>query len=152
MSTLDDTHNPALRSWVDSANQTASDFPIQNLPFGRFKVEDDPEWRIGVAIGDQVLDLARASALKALGDAVQPQLEAASQQRLNGFMAMGPAAWSALRLALSRALREGAAAQDALKDCLVPQAEVEYAVPAEVGDWGSGMRQGAGRATASWAV
>jgi fumarylacetoacetase len=133
---LNETHDAGLRSWVASANTGASDFPIQNLPYAVFRRAGSQEaWRGGVAIGDQVLDLARASALKALGDAVQPQLEAASQQRLNGFMAMGPAAWSALRLALSRALREGAQAQAALQDCLVPQAEVEYTVPAQVGDY-----------------
>ncbi|KAI5935376.1 Fumarylacetoacetase [Manis javanica] len=87
-----------------------------------------------LAIGDQVLDLARLRAIKALGDAVQPQLEAASQQHLNGFMAMGPTAWSALRLALSRALREGAAAGGPAG---LPggQSDVEYTVPAQVGDY-----------------
>lgn len=133
---LNETHDAGLRSWVASANTGASDFPIQNLPFAVFRRAGSQEaWRGGVAIGDQVLDLARASALKALGNAVQPQLEAASQQHLNGFMAMGPAAWSALRLALSRALREGAAAQAALQDCLVAQSDVEYTVPAQVGDY-----------------
>ena len=57
---LDATHEATLRSWVDSANDAASDFPIQNLPFGRFRRADDMDWRIGVAIGDQVLDLRRA--------------------------------------------------------------------------------------------
>ena len=57
---LDDTHDPALDSWVESANDPATDFPIQNLPFGRFRRDDDSDWRIGVAIGDQVLDLRRA--------------------------------------------------------------------------------------------
>ncbi len=133
---LNETHDAGLRSWVASANTGASDFPIQNLPYAVFRRAGSQEaWRGGVAIGDQVLDLARASAIKALGDAVQPQLEAASQQHLNGFMAMGPAAWSALRLALSRALREGAAAQAALQDCLVAQSDVEYTVPAQVGDY-----------------
>ncbi len=133
---LNETHDAGLRSWVASANTGASDFPIQNLPFAVFRRAGSQEaWRGGVAIGDQVLDLARASAIKALGDAVQPQLEAASQQHLNGFMAMGPAARSALRLALSRALREGAAAQAALQDCLVAQSDVEYTVPAQVGDY-----------------
>ncbi len=133
---LNETHDAGLRSWVASANTGASDFPIQNLPFAVFRRAGSQEaWRGGVAIGVQVLDLARASAIKALGGAVQPQLEAASQQHLNGFMAMGPAAWSALRLALSRALREGAAAQAALQDCLVAQSDVEYTVPAQVGDY-----------------
>jgi len=37
MTTLDTTHDPARRSWVDSANAPETDFPIQNLPFGRFR-------------------------------------------------------------------------------------------------------------------
>src|SRR5512146_1215386 len=57
---IDDTHDPALTSWVESANDAAGDFPIQNLPFGRFREAGDAQWRIGVAIGDQVLDLQRA--------------------------------------------------------------------------------------------
>ncbi|MFO0443876.1 MAG: hypothetical protein ACK50F_06320, partial [Betaproteobacteria bacterium] len=58
----DATHDPALRSWVASANASDTDFPIQNLPYARFRRRaargDEPEpWRVGVAIGDQVLDL-----------------------------------------------------------------------------------------------
>jgi fumarylacetoacetase len=55
---LDETHDPAARSWVESANEH-SDFPIQNLPFGVFRRRDtSSEARIGVAIGDRLLDLA----------------------------------------------------------------------------------------------
>jgi fumarylacetoacetase len=54
---------------------------------------------------------------------------------LNGFMAMGPAVWAALRLALSRALREGSPMQGKLTACLVPQANAEHAVPAAIGDY-----------------
>ncbi len=54
---LDTTHDPLLRSWLASANDPPSDVPIQNLPFGRFRRADDMDWRIGVAIGDHVLDL-----------------------------------------------------------------------------------------------
>ena len=57
-SPLDDTHDPALTSWVDAANDPATDFPIQNLPFGRFRRAGDAHFRIGVAIGDQVVDVA----------------------------------------------------------------------------------------------
>ena len=57
---LDETHDPALQSWVSSANAEGTDFPIQNLPFGRFHT-GEADWRIGVAIGDQVLDLALAA-------------------------------------------------------------------------------------------
>src|SRR5207248_10109222 len=60
MCDLDETHDPALMSWIESANDPATDFPIQNLPFGRFRREGDAQWRIGVAIGDQIVDLQRA--------------------------------------------------------------------------------------------
>jgi fumarylacetoacetase len=61
---LDATHVIDLLSWVESANDPATDFPIQNLPFGRFRRGDDMDWRIGVAIGDQVLDLKRAGVIQ----------------------------------------------------------------------------------------
>ncbi len=64
---LDDTHDPALRSWVAGANDPAGDFPIQNLPFGVFRRRGRPEApRLGVAIGDQVLDLRRCCELRLL--------------------------------------------------------------------------------------
>jgi fumarylacetoacetase len=55
--TLDSTNDAGLVSWLESANDPATDFPIQNLPFGRFRRDAGSRWSIGVAIGDQVLDL-----------------------------------------------------------------------------------------------
>lgn len=133
---LNETHHPALQSWVASANTGSSDFPIQNLPFAVFRRKGSSEaFRGGVAIGDQVLDMAAVNAAKALGADVQAQVDAAAQSQLNTLMAMTSAQWSALRLALSRALRAGAAEEAALKACLVPQADVEFTVPAKVGDY-----------------
>ena len=58
MNLIDETHDPALKSWVESANDPATDFPIQNLPFGRFRAKGTSEpLRIGVANADQVHDL-----------------------------------------------------------------------------------------------
>ncbi|HEU0184162.1 MAG TPA: fumarylacetoacetase [Blastocatellia bacterium] len=55
---INETHDPNLRSWVESANDPNTDFPIQNLPFGVFdRFDDCGKWRVGIAIGDQVLDL-----------------------------------------------------------------------------------------------
>ncbi|AIJ48668.1 fumarylacetoacetase [Comamonas testosteroni TK102] len=133
---LNETHDAGLQSWVASANTGSSDFPIQNLPFAVFRRKNSSEaFRGGVAIGDQVLDMAAVRDAKALDADVQAQVAAAAQGQLNSLMAMGPEAWSALRLALSRALRAGAAREAALKACLVPQADVEYSVPAQVGDY-----------------
>ncbi|MFC5479155.1 fumarylacetoacetase [Massilia suwonensis] len=128
---LNETHDPSLTSWVDSANGGGSDFPIQNLPFCVFRRRGSSEaYRGGVAIGDQVVDLA------ALGDAfagaARTALQLAAREQLNGLMDAGPAAWSALRLALSRFLRSDAPARP---DVLIAQADAEYAVPAQIGDY-----------------
>ena len=62
--TVNDTHDPALRCWVDSAQQPEIDFPIQNLPYGRYRQAGSTQgWRIGVAIGDQILDLRATGCL-----------------------------------------------------------------------------------------
>lgn len=136
MTQFNETHDPALRSWVASANLAGTDFPIQNLPFAVFRRQGAAEaWRGGVAIGDQIVDLAAvAHAVVFSGEAAQAA-QAAGQDKLNALMALGQGAWSALRLALSRALRQGSPQQAALQACLVPQAEAEYDVPARIGDY-----------------
>ncbi len=136
MNTLNETHDPALRSWVASANQASSDFPIQNLPFAVFRRQGSFEaFRGGVAIGDQILDLALAAASDVFQGDAADAVQAAAGETLNALMALGQPAWSALRLALSRSLSEGSPAQVILASCLVPQLEAEYAVPARIGDY-----------------
>lgn len=135
---IDFTHDPAARSWLASAHQAGGDFPIQNLPFAVFRVQGSSEpFRVGVAIGDQVIDLARLSRSNALqGLAAQAAL-AGAQPQLNGLMALGPAAWAALRQGLFGLLKADASkqAQQAVQACLVPQSQVEYTVPAKIGDY-----------------
>jgi fumarylacetoacetase len=136
MITLNETHEPALRSWVGSANRPGCDFPIQNLPFATFRRSGSgAAFRGGVAIGDQILDLAAVAEAEAFAGAARTAVQASAQDKLNALMALGPQAWGALRLALSRALREGATEQEQLQACLVAQAEAEYAVPARIGDY-----------------
>src|SRR5437867_11557244 len=90
---LDETHDPDLKSWVESANAPGCDFPVQNLPFGIFRRKNSKEARrAGVAIGDQILDLA------ALGVKSGPTL--------NGLAAMGRPAWKILRKEISKALAQ----------------------------------------------
>ncbi|WP_029525802.1 fumarylacetoacetase [Polaromonas glacialis] len=134
--TLNETHEPALRSWVAYANAAGNDFPIQNLPFAVFRRKGTLEaFRGGVAIGDQILDLAAAAATDVFSGEAAPAVHAGAHDKLNDLMALGPPSWRALRRALSRALREGAAEQAALAACLVPQSEAEYGVPARIGDY-----------------
>ena len=136
MTALNETHRPDLQSWVASANVAGQDFPIQNLPFAVFRRKGSTEaFRGGVAIGDQILDLAAVAQTGVFAGDVQAAIQAGAQSKLNALMALGQPVWSALRLALSRALRTGAAEQAALQNCLVPQAEAEYDVPARVGDY-----------------
>ena len=133
---VNETHDAQLTSWVASANAADTDFPIQNLPFGVFRRAGSGEpFGGGVAIGDQVLNLGAAAAAGAFEGPAAAAAQAASQSTLNAFMALGPHAWSALRAALSRALRRGSPLQDRLAGCLVPQADIEHAVPAQVGDY-----------------
>ena len=138
MLTLNETHDTNLLSWVDSANDNNSDFPIQNLPLAIFRRSGSNEpFRAGVAIGDQVLDLASVAQNNALpaDDTCTQALAACTDETLNRFMALGLKHWSALRLALSRALRQGASEQAALTQWLVPMEEVEYRLPCTVGDY-----------------
>lgn len=118
--TTDATHDPALRSWVASANAAECDFPIQNLPFGRFRAQDGSA-RIGVAIGDRILDL-RAAGLVPHDD-------------MNALMAQAPQARRALRTQLSQGLAAGSAQQAAWQQALVPQAGTEMLVPCRIGDY-----------------
>ncbi|ANY17624.1 fumarylacetoacetase [Bordetella pseudohinzii] len=134
--TLNETHDPSLKSWVASANDGQTDFPIQNLPFASFRRRGSQEaFRPGVAIGQAIVDLGALRAARPFeGDAARA-LEACADTQLNTLMALGPQAWSALRLALSRALREGAAQRGLIEPLLVPQAEAEFTTPARIGDY-----------------
>ncbi len=138
----DATHDPALESWVDSANHPDSDFPIQNLPFGVFRRAGSREpFRCGVAIGDRIVDLASLASRAALAPraALDAQTQAAlsvcNAPSLNPLMAQGKPAASALRALLSTALRAGAAGSMARPEHLIPQAEAEFALPAVIGDY-----------------
>ncbi|MBS0353685.1 MAG: fumarylacetoacetase [Proteobacteria bacterium] len=136
MSLLNETHDPALQSWVTSANAAHGDFPIQNLPFAAFRRAGSGEaWRIGVAIGDRLLDLAAAEARGVFAGEAAEAARACTGESLNPLMALGAAKWSALRLALSRLLRAASEAEPVLRDCLIPQAEAEYTLPATIGDY-----------------
>ena len=135
---IDHTHDASATSWVDSANVDGTDFPIQNLPFGRFRRADTREpLRVGVAIGDKVLDLA---ALGQLDPQVAVLLGSLAHGDLNGFMAQGRAA----RIALRHALFAGLSAQPSgtaslwhakAAALLLPRDEVEMALPCHIGDY-----------------
>jgi fumarylacetoacetase len=97
MRTVNATHDPGLRSWVESANSATGDFPIQNLPFGIFRRRGE-RFRGAVAIGDEILDLGHeALRARASGHPVAEALATCGEPTLNSFMALGPEAWSGVR-------------------------------------------------------
>ena len=126
---LNETHDPARRSFVDSANAPDCDFPIQNLPYCIFRPAATPNapLRVGVGIGDQILDLAAASPL--LGGAAADVARASQAPFLNGLMLMGPRPWSTLRLALSQALSNQNPNQAAIRQHLTPMAAAQIMLP-----------------------
>src|SRR5437016_1926781 len=103
---MNPTNDPSLRSFLTIPED--SPFPIQNLPFGVFQRRDGTAPRIGVAIGDQVLDL---SVLEEQGLLDSPALpwSVFRQTRLNAFLALGPTACHEARVLISRLLRHAEA-------------------------------------------
>jgi fumarylacetoacetase len=134
---MNPTTDPALRSWVPVPAE--SHFPIQNLPYGIFRRRPGGRSRIGVAIGNAVLDLAAIQEQgllrgQALGDG-----QVFRETTLNAFMALGRPAWTEARSLISRLLR---ADEPTLRDnpalrerALVPTADVELLLPAAIGDY-----------------
>lgn len=134
---LDQSHDPDRRSWLPSANAAGADFPLQNLPFGVFRHSPADRPRIGVAIGDRVLDLAAAFEAGCL-EAPERVATACHGACLNGLMAVPPEARQALRTALAALLDAGSrlAGDRALQERLLrPLREVEPRLPAEIGDY-----------------
>jgi fumarylacetoacetase len=138
MTDLNHTHDPAACSWITGANEAHSDFPIQNLPLAVFRRRgSDEAFRGGVAIDQQIVDLAALARTGLLDGLAQAACEACAGDALNPYMAMGRTAWTALRHGLFALLHQGASAhtQQQVTGCLVPQADAEYALHARIGDY-----------------
>src|SRR5208282_4990190 len=136
---LDETHDPKVQSWVESSNVAGSDFPIQNLPFGVFRRRGaGATARVGIAIGDRVLDLAGINSEGLLADeSVRLAANACASDSLNALMTLRAAARRALHRHLHAILRQDAPASErqAASRCLVAQSDVEMLLPAVVGDY-----------------
>ena len=139
MPDLDKTHDPERRSWVESANQTGCDFPIQNLPFGVFRRRgSDEQPRIGVAIGDQILDVRECVSEKLL-KGISPECGCAlSATTLNDYMSLGRSHWKAARAAVGDLMdEEKVAHRERAKPraALVEMGDVDMLLPASIGDY-----------------
>jgi fumarylacetoacetase len=127
------THDPQLQSWVKSANDPASDFPIQNLPFGLFAFANRGP-RVGVAIGDMILDVTACVDRGLLESSAAAR--ACARSSLNELMSLEPNGLSSFRKSLSALLGEGnhSLASD-VGSILLPMSDAELRLPAEIGDY-----------------
>ncbi len=136
---MDETHDPERSTWVESA-RGASDFPIQNLPFGVFRRRDaDVPAGVGIAIGNEVLDLTACHDEGRFSGLAERAAEACAAPSLNGLMALGREHRRDLRRQVSALLAEDSPAYRANRRLgdriLVPMAEAELLVPATIGDY-----------------
>jgi fumarylacetoacetase len=125
-----------LKSWLATANDPDSDFPIQNLPYGVFRSASG--FHIGVAIGDRILDLHACANHGLLAGLSVETTAACRAERLNALMRLGPAAWRALRRHLTAMLdaeRADPETEDRVRPLLLPIEEAEMKLPAEIGNY-----------------
>ena len=143
---IDETHDAALTSWVATANAPGDDFPIQNLPFGIFRLRGSGEApHVGVAIGDRVLDLAACRDAGFFTGEASEAAEACGDASLNRLATLGPVFSGALRKQVSALLRTGSggsqgdgriASQAGWETRLLPPvSDVELFLPLAVGDY-----------------
>jgi fumarylacetoacetase len=133
---MPDTTDPSLTSFVDVPSD--SHFPIQNLPYGVFRPHNGDLPRVGVAIGDRVLDLSALQSRELFDHPQIAERHPFSQPSLNAFMSMGPDVWQFVRTRLSELLREGSALHDdsGLRErALFDRARIEMMLPAQIGDY-----------------
>ena len=120
-----------MTSWVESANSADTDFPLNNLPYGVFTT-NRLEARCGVAIGDQILDMAALEEEGLITLAEEPVFDV---PYWNDVMDLGPAAWASLRARLVELLCADAPDQAAVAPHLVPMDEARLHMPMMVSEY-----------------
>ncbi len=135
--TQDETHDPNAISWVESANDRATDFPIQNLPFGVFRQRDRSEVHIGVAIGGTILDLHECVENGFLTQVDHPTIQACRADSLNELMSLRRPQRVALRKQVFRLLHAaaGVSVRDSLGRLLIGMSDIDLQLPAKIGDY-----------------
>ncbi|NLP61581.1 fumarylacetoacetase [Paraburkholderia sacchari] len=138
---LQATLDPQRKSWVESANDAACDFPIQNLPFGVFSTASQERARVGVAIGDSVVDLAvlhEAGLLRVPAGSSGAE-NVFARAALNDFIALGRDAWRSVRVQLSSLLARDTTSGVTLRDdaglrqrAFVKLADAKLHLPVEI--------------------
>jgi fumarylacetoacetase len=124
-----------MKSWVESANDPQTDFPLANLPYGVFTHAHATQ--IGVAIGDQILNLRSCASESLLASLPHDVVDACTANVLNPLMALGPEAWQALRRRITEMLNANADAETRrrIAAILAPACDAEMQMPVQIGDY-----------------
>ena len=136
---MNETHDPSLTSWIESANSADTDFPIQNLPFGVFSRKGDAERRVGVAIGDQIVDIGESLSANLWTGKARDVARWCDRPNLNELMEAPRESLSEFRARLSELLSGTPGDTSVINPlppgALVPMSEAEMFVPAQIGDY-----------------
>ncbi|MDQ6870836.1 MAG: fumarylacetoacetase [Gemmatimonadota bacterium] len=136
---MNHTHDPALTSWVESANSPDADFPIQNLPFGVFSRKGESERRVGVAIGDQIVDIGESLSANLWTGKAREVARFCDRPTMKELMQAPRDALSEFRSRLSELLSGSPGDDSAINPlppgALVPISEAEMRTPTEIGDY-----------------
>lgn len=132
---LNRTHDASRKSWVSSANDGITDFPVQNLPLGLYRLGADSALHPGVAIGDQILQLTQTLKYELLNPDAAQAVRLMMTGSLNELMAADPKLTQALRHAVFDLLVSETASKDLTNQCLIAHADVQMSMPANIGDF-----------------
>jgi len=127
---INETHDPNLKSWVESANDPETDFPIQNLPFCQFESESDELWNAGVPIGNQILGIT-AAFNRGLFKDTKAEMESRYAERTSCLSDLMDYGAKGLRLRISELLRDDidSRIRGQVQECLVPISKAEFELP-----------------------
>ena len=136
---MNETHDPSLTSWIESANAPDCDFPIQNLPFGVFARKGDAERRVGVAIGDQIVDVGESLSANLWNGKARDVARWCDRPTMNELMQAPRDALSEFRARLSQLLSGSPGDNTVINPlppgALVPMSEADLFLPAAIGDY-----------------
>ena len=136
---MNETHDPSLTSWIESANSPETDFPIQNLPFAVFSRKGDSERRVGVAIGDQIVDVGESLSANLWTGKARDVARWCDRPTMNELMQAPRDALSEFRARLSELLSGSPGDNTVINPlppgALVPMSEADLFLPATIGDY-----------------
>ena len=136
---MNETHDPSLTSWIESANSPDTDFPIQNLPFGVFSRRGETERRVGVAIGDKIVDIGESLSANLWSGEARDVARWCDRPTLNELMQAPVDSLSKFRARLSQLLAGTPGDEGAINPlppgALVQMSDARMHPAAEIGDY-----------------